>query len=827
MSIRMKAIAIIGATAVLLIVGLYATSFIVLFRNIEHQEKQAIEQNMERIAKLISSKVAAIDTTCGDWALWDNTYSFIADKNSDFITENLVDATFLNLGLSLMMYVDLDGNIVFGKGFDLNKKSEVEIPDGLKKYIHKGNPLLMHMTVNSSISGILLINEKPLMISSRPISTSDLRGTIKGTLIIGRFLEIQDIDDIEGFTNSKVALISLKPYRKENEFAELLSEEKTDNGKNLRCIVRPLDQDFVAGYSMIRDVYKNPALVIKSDISRTIYKQGNENLVFFTIAFLVFVVILFAVCLLLMQKTVISRLEKLSQFINKIRQNKDIKAQVKISGKDEISGLSEAINRLLAELGSTQNNLSQSENRLKLVLEGANDGFWDWDILNGWIYLSAKCMAMFGYDEKEFNGDIKFLSNLLHPEDRAATFEIFEQGIKGEREFCKIEHRVRTVDNNWKWVLNKGKVVEWDQIKRPLRMTGTISDITEQKKAEEEISYLSYHDKLTGLYNRAFFDKELEKTDRLERLPYTIILGDLNGLKITNDTFGHTEGDQLLIKIAQILARACRNTDVVARWGGDEFAVLLQGLKEDEAMDVCNRIRKMCCDAEGLEIKPSIALGTASKTRKDQSLGLIIKEAEEKMYRNKLLESRSVRSSNLSSLEQTLYEKSCETEEHAKRIRQICELIGRCLNLSADEMDELVLVAALHDIGKVAIPDNILVSPNPLTEEEWQIMRRHCEIGCRIARSSPELAHVSDAILSHHERFDGKGYPQGLRGKEIPLLSRIVAIADAFDVMTHDRPYRKAISKKEALEEIRKNSGTQFDPELVEIFLKEIHIKSV
>lgn len=190
------------------------------------------------------------------------------------------------------------------------------------------------------------------------------------------------------------------------------------------------------------------------------------------------------------------------------------------------------------------------------------------------------------------------------------------------------------------------------------------------------------------------------------------------------------------------------------------------------------------------------------------------------MYQQKLLQGKSFRNSIINTLLAMLYEKSTETEEHCKRLEAYCVAIGQKMNLTTKDLDELSLLALLHDIGKVVIPPSLLKKPGPLTPAEWEEMRRHPEIGYRIARESTELASISNLILSHHERWDGKGYPRGLIGEDIPLACRIISVVDAFDAMTNNRVYRKAMSVEEAITEIKKNAGTQFDPQIVEVFLE-------
>ncbi len=351
-------------------------------------------------------------------------------------------------------------------------------------------------------------------------------------------------------------------------------------------------------------------------------------------------------------------------------------------------------------------------------------------------------------------------------------------------------------------------------------LNNIISDTFNRYQSDQDILYLSYHDKLTGLYNRRYFEEELKRMDTERELPLSVIIGDVNGLKITNDVFGHLAGDRLLKTIGRILGENCRDEDMVARWGGDEFVILLPRTAPEGADEICRRIQAACGEASDLPVQVSISLGYATKKNTSQAMEHILNSAEDWMYRRKLLESRSFRSAMVNSLISTLAEKSFETVGHTERMGVLSLKIGAVMGLQEDEMENLNLLSLLHDIGKVAVSERVLTKADQLNDEEWVEIQRHSEIGYRIAQSTVELGQMADLILSHHERWDGSGYPNHLQGDDIPLLSRIVAVIDAYDAMTHERPHRPQMTHEETLREIERCSGSQFDPMVVAQFLK-------
>jgi diguanylate cyclase (GGDEF)-like protein/PAS domain S-box-containing protein len=433
--------------------------------------------------------------------------------------------------------------------------------------------------------------------------------------------------------------------------------------------------------------------------------------------------------------------------------------------------------------------LKKSEMYYRILLEYSSDGVVVLDREGRVRFATSSIENVTGFKPEEIQGTLAFA--FVHPKDVRLVKRAFLGGKEGV--VRRAEFRLRHRDGSFKVVEAVGRALLEHSLVQGVVVT--VRDITERKKVEEAIRYASFRDALTGLYNRAYFEEELARLSGTRFLPLSVIVGDLNGLKIINDVFGHGEGDKVLKLVAKVFREVCRQSDVVARWGGDEFAVILPRADVSVVVDVCERVRKRLGE-EKFPLPVSIALGWATEESSPADPEGLVREAEEKMYWVKLSERETMYQDILKTLEEAL--KEVRGELYLSRMERLVSSFGKRLHLSQEGENHLVLLARFADVGVIALAWR--GGESNLEEEDF--IRRHTESGYFIASNIPLLSPLAEAILSHHERWDGKGLPRGLKGEEIPFLSRVVALCEAF----LSRPY------EEALNFVRSQSGCIFDP---------------
>lgn len=481
---------------------------------------------------------------------------------------------------------------------------------------------------------------------------------------------------------------------------------------------------------------------------------------------------------------------------------------------------------IVSDITEQKNNLSllqKSEAKLMATLLSVGDGFISTDNQGQIEFLNPVAENMTGWAAVEARG-----------RNFSEVFDIFNEYSREKAE-CPVSlalasGEVVTLANHTKLRSRDGSERIIEDTAAPIRdtsgkMLGAVvvfRDCTAAKDRQREIEHISFHDYLTGLYNRRFFEEELRRLDTERNLPISLIILDVNGLKTINDAFGHKAGDELLRKTGAILRREFRGDDITARVGGDEFVILLLKTDNAGAERLAQRLKEAVEQEKVVDIPISISLGWDTKMVSSENIKDVLKSAEDFMYKKKIAENASNRSRVIGAILNTLLIKSPVEEEHARRVGKYSQMIGEAMGIKSGEINELILAAQVHDIGKIAIDYSMLMNPGLLTHDEVKEMSRHPEIGYRLLSTSTEYHSVAESILTHHERWDGTGYPQGIKGDAIPLMARIIAVADAFDAMTGGRPYRPARSDGEALDEIRRCSGTHFDPKVARCFVEKV-----
>lgn len=477
-----------------------------------------------------------------------------------------------------------------------------------------------------------------------------------------------------------------------------------------------------------------------------------------------------------------------------------------------------------SQISSISNNLTSGMLYQVVVDPSGNKKF---------TFVSESVEKLIGIKPEQLYSNYNLLYEGISPEDRNNFIETENEAIRNISLF-KCNVRVITEKDEVRWVTfvssptrgNDGSIV-WDGIEFDITEQVEIQEALkiekEKLKAKQEhIEYLSFYDHLTGLFNRRFYEAELERLDHPRNLPISIVMADVNGLKLTNDAFGHLAGDELLIEVAEVFKKVCRADDIAARIGGDEFILLLPKTDYYEAEQIIKRLKDAFIQVENSKVIVSVSFGMGIKSDESVNMDDVFSYAEDAMYRDKLTESKSMRSETVKIIVKTLNEKQSMEKKHSENVSQLSQSLAKAYGFNSKEVKDMGLAGLLHDIGKIGIDGSLLSKEGELNQSEWVELKRHPEIGYQILRSVNEFIEIADFILSHHERMDGEGYPRNLKGDEIPVQSRILTIADAYDAMTNYRLYKDTISENDAIEELIKNSGTQFDEDLVKVFVEKV-----
>ncbi len=480
-NLRTRIFLIVSLALIALIGWVHVLSNTILMRGFKKVEDTYIRRNVVRAKKVLESQVSLLDTKSSDWATWDDTYEFIVDLNEKYIRSNLASlAAFYDLGVNFILYYNSKGQLVYSKGVDLEKGKAIPVPKALLDVVASDSPILKHASTDSVVSGIAMTGEVPLMLASRPITTSAREGPIRGTLIFARFLDEKMISLISEIANMKIAFFGIDPLPTE------LRKIGRDLERRKDVVVENEGDDTIEGYGLIRDFHGEPVMILQVTNDRAIFLQGRTTLFYLLLSTLFVGLGIGILALVLLQRLVFARLDRVEADVRAVGVNADLSARVKVEGHDELSTLAETINRTLEALESSRVQLASSERRLALVLDAMSEGVWDRSLRTGDTYYSPQWIRSLGYSPEEVGCRAGFREELVHPDDVARETLAIEEHIEKRTPSFTCEVRLRMRNGGWRWYLERGKIVEWSESGEPVRMVGTDRDITVQRRLEEQ-----------------------------------------------------------------------------------------------------------------------------------------------------------------------------------------------------------------------------------------------------------------------------------------------------------------------------------------------------
>ncbi len=469
-----------------------------------------------------------------------------------------------------------------------------------------------------------------------------------------------------------------------------------------------------------------------------------------------------------------------------------------------------------------KNEISDNYRRLTKSQEVGHVGTWELDIKTRKIWATKEAFKIYGLEIPDNQlVDLSYIQNIVIPEDRHILDLALSDLINKNKPY-DVTYSITDNKGNFHHIHSIANLT-YDDDAKPIIVSGVLQDITKLKEEQDKLLYASTHDHLTGLYNRRYFSQMREIFDAKVYLPTSVIILDINGLKVINDSFGHHAGNQVLKKLSVILAESVNNTlNFASRIGGDEFAIIMPNTSFDEADKFMNAVLERINSERVGNINLSIAYGISSRTKLNYPIDEVLKNAEDEMYLFKLSDSQSVRNKIIDALLKTLYEKDNGSEEHSQRVSDYAYNLAIACKLSNKKANDIKTAGLLHDIGKITISNEILNKAGKLTNEEYEIVKTHSKKGYSIVHSIGDMDIIANYVYQHHEFYNGKGYPNGLSKDDISFESRIISLADSYDAMTSYRDYKDQLNEAEAIKELKRCSGTQFDPELVNVFIKEV-----
>lgn len=477
----------------------------------------------------------------------------------------------------------------------------------------------------------------------------------------------------------------------------------------------------------------------------------------------------------------------------------------------------------ITDLIQYETKLMTERNRLQTIIKGTNTAIWELNWDTGVLIVNERWKEIVGLSDSPIAPlSFDLWKGHIHPQDQERFTHAFVRLLTHETDDIHEELRMCHHNGEYLWTFVQGSMNEVSPNPGSTLFSGIMQDISDRKEKELEILHLSYYDHLTGLFNRRKYEEILKDIDVPECLPLSLIMTDVDALKITNDAFGHQAGDHLLKHITGKLVTHFPADAYIFRIGGDEFVIVWPNMPFTQAKRSIDLLNEELKQDVINGIPCSVSIGVATRTSMRTKLTDVIREAEMIMYHRKLMISGDYRSGIIEKVKDTFFESHPEERIHANLVKKYLFQLGNEFHLSESDLNSLLLLAEIHDIGKIAVSSELLLKPMALGKDELKQIQRHTDIGYRILVSSYEYDKIALDVLHHHERWDGKGYPKKISEDEIPWKARFLSICEAYAAMTQPFPYRPELSPQDASREIMNNSGTQFDPEIARVFVEKV-----
>jgi diguanylate cyclase (GGDEF)-like protein len=916
LSLRWKTYLIVGATLITAVAAIFVLSQTVLMRGFAEVENAEVQEEVRRARSALNEELTKLSATVYGHSTRDDTAAFLEGSNRAYPETSLTDSFFTGSDVNLVVLAGNDGTVVLSKGFDLETAKGTSLPVGLSDYLGTESPLLQHDGVDSRLSGLLMLPEGAMLVDSQPVLAGGGEGPVRGAILMGKWLDQAHLAKLEDQTRLALELLPLSAKDLPIEVSQTVAIGASGPAET---IVAPLGSGVVAGYSLLEDVFGQPAGVLRVDVPRLVYEKGSQSVYYFMLALVGVLAVFGLTASRLLEGSLFRRLAQLTAQVRHVKLGQGDFQPVGVGGKDELAVLARTIDSTLSQLEDTRNqqetqarslsetlgelqgrhnDLEKAHRRLQHLQEASVSLGGSLEITDALAQLEHVALDIFEADEvwllrldndehqlrglrafcrerpgygtlprlfgceqadgaldQEANGLLRtafsdsaglFIESVpdLPPNEQERLFGQAHPDLGGFRSLALVPLHAENVPVGLiiSASLRPGAFPA-DKRSTILLFSSQVAQALKNTRLYEEIKALGEIDSLSGLYNRRRSLEQLEmEVGRARRYQgtFSLLIADVDNFKLFNDTYGHPVGDEIIKKVAALLEHRSRGSDFVGRFGGDEFILILPETYRAGARTLADHLRSALNSLpylapDGASIPLRMSFGVASFPEDGQDAASLIAIADANLYESKRWggDTVTVRSdpvgseavdsqafSTLDALVSAVDNKDHYTRRHSAQVAGQSAAVAHALGLSKEQQEMLRVAALLHDVGKIGVPDRILRKPGALTLDELEFMNQHSLIGSMmIAQHLPDMVEAREAVISHHERWDGTGYPAGLQGTTIPLLGRILGVADAYSAMTTDRPYRAALDPREALAELSKGSGAQFDPDIVRVFV--------